>query len=458
MEFAGARVGAAALAAAGDVEAFLLYLGGDFQPDLQLRQRIHQALVRYERIRRQHDALVQFTQQHLWEGVPTQHDALVKMEIRRRALGDHLICPTRMFSFLTKKMKQANMAAVRFAIPTPRDVFEQWGDVINHPDMLYAAPSRLPDIDVSASVLGPTGREYLLRFASPASFLDDMVYARVFEPESWSGNLSTFIYGSGLGMSYDLISYWPEEDYMARPLVSHGCRTILLESPWHGRRTPSGLATGEQYLATAPVGLLQLYGAQTQETAVLIQWAREQGASSVGVGGVSLGGIVAQQVASRCHNWPAAMQPDMVFLGASSHLIDKVATTGEMAEILGLDAALRAVGWTPDHLAKLRSVLDPSPQLGIAPDDLYGAFGTRDTYVPFEYTKTMLSNWGVPDKNIITWNVGHMGLLLKLFRTFEAQQMILCGLKKVSKALIKVITFRMLVQFQAWGRVMYAHM
>lgn len=65
-------------------------------------------------------------------------------------------------------------------------------------------------------------------------------------------------------------------------------------------------------------------------------------------GGVSLGGIVAQQVASRCHNWPSTMQPDMVFLGASSNRIDKVATTGEMAEILGLGTALTTAGWTPD--------------------------------------------------------------------------------------------------------------
>lgn len=49
----------------------------------------------------------------------------------------------------------------------------------------------------------------------------------------------------------------------------------------------------------------------------------------------------------------------------------------------------------------------------------------------------MLSNWGVPDQNIITWNVGHMGLLLKLFRTFDAQQMILRGLEKASVALVK---------------------
>lgn len=61
MEVASARVGAAALAARGDVRDFLLYLGGNLQLDSQLRDRIYQFLVRYEHIKRQHDTLVQTT-------------------------------------------------------------------------------------------------------------------------------------------------------------------------------------------------------------------------------------------------------------------------------------------------------------------------------------------------------------------------------------------------------------
>ncbi|MCG8349932.1 MAG: alpha/beta hydrolase family protein [Chloroflexales bacterium] len=432
MEFASARVGAAVLAAAGDVDAFLTHLGGDIRPSPQLADRIHQGLARYEALKQRHDALVQTTQHYLWEGAASPDGGLAELETQRRAVGEQLIRPAKMLGFVMRRMKQAGVSAVRFETPTPENLWQQWGDAVAHPARLYAAPAAPPAIEVSAAVAGPTGREYLIRFTSPAPFLGDTVYARVIEPEAASDALPTLIYGSGLGMPYDLIPYWPEENYLARPLAKYGCRTILIESPWHGRRTPRGYYTGEKYLATAPVGLFQLYAAQAQETAVLIQWAREIGASAVGVGGISLGGIVAQHVASRCQDWPSVMQPDMVFLGASSNMIDKVATSGEMAEILGLDRALAAAGWTSAQLGRLRPVLDPLPSLGMSPDRVYGVFGTEDTYVPFAYAQTMLSGWGVPESNIMTWDVGHMGVLLKLFRTFDAQELILRGLAQAS--------------------------
>ncbi|NOK59010.1 MAG: Fermentation-respiration switch protein FrsA, has esterase activity, DUF1100 family [Chloroflexi bacterium AL-W] len=70
-----------------------------------------------------------------------------------------------------------------------------------------------------------------------------MVYARVIEPESYTGAIPTFIYGSGLGMPYDFIPYWPEEDYMTWPLARRGCRTILMSR--HGMTEAHHLALSQ---------------------------------------------------------------------------------------------------------------------------------------------------------------------------------------------------------------------
>jgi hypothetical protein len=117
----------------------------------------------------------------------------------------------------------------------------------------------------------------------------DTVYARVFEPEECSGSVPTLIYGGGLALAYDQIRYWPAKDYIGRPLAAEGCRVILVESPWHGRRMPPGYFSGEPYLAHAPVSLFQLYSAQAQETAILVDWVRSLGSPTVAVGGISLG-------------------------------------------------------------------------------------------------------------------------------------------------------------------------
>ena len=102
----------------------------------------------------------------------------------------------------------------------------------------------------------------------------------------------------------------------------------------------------------------------------------------MGVGGVSLGGIVSQHVAGRCAAWPEAMRPDMAFLGATSAHIDEVVLGSEITRALGVDAAVRAAGWTAERLRQLRPLLDPPASAGIPPENVVAVLGRRDRHDP----------------------------------------------------------------------------
>jgi hypothetical protein len=438
-EFRLARVGAAAAATTGDnLVSFLdkLGIGAD---DLSRRAlaRLPDALEAFENDWRDRTDAVRHWNAAFWSSDPPPPDDRVKLERDRRAASERCVQPSRTLGFLAT---EPSIAPVRTRVSSPESICDRWKEALNDPTRFYAAPGysgleeRCP-VEVSQSVPGPVGPEYLVRFPSPSPLMDDTVYARVFEPrEAGSDARPTFIYGSGLGMAYDQIRYWPEEEYMGRPLADAGYRVVLIESPWHGRRCVPGQLSGEPYLATAPEGLWTLYAAQAQETARLIAWCRRQGAPAVGVGGVSLGGIVAQQIAGHCGRWPHAMRPDMVFLGATASHIDEVVLQSAITRELGVDAAVEAAGWTAARLRALRPLLDPPLEPGLAPDRIVAVLGRRDQYVPYRWAWELLSRWGVPESNIHTWDVDHFGVLVGFYRNPTVQTLIAAMLDRCRDA------------------------
>lgn len=357
--------------------------------------------------------------QAVWGGSPVTDPArLAALETERRKRSEAAIKPGLLFRFL---WAEPSFAPTGFAIPEPDAALAEAQPWIDDPASLYAAPATLGAIERSAAFPGPAGPEYLIRFASPSPFTGgDTVTARVYEPAEGAANAPVFIFASGLGMVYDLISYWPEEDYMARRLAARGVRVILPESPWHGRRELPGRYSGEPYLARAPVSIYELFAAQAQETAAIIAWVRAEGAPRVGVGGVSLGGLAAQQAAGHAATWPEAMRPDMAFIGAGSGHVDEVVVMGDLSARLGMSAAVRKAGWSDDKLARLRPLLDPPALPGVAPDAVIAYLGRRDESTPYALARALLDTWGVPQANRIVHDAGHIALYTRLIRGDEA--------------------------------------
>ncbi len=363
----------------------------------------------------------------LWDGGTNDPAALVALEQEHRRVSEAAIKPASLFRFL---WAEPSLAPIGFATPDPKQALTEARRWLDDPGSLYAAPPLPARVERSASIPGPAGPEYLIRFASPSPFTaGDTVTARVYDPAEGACDAPAFVFGSGLGMVYDLISYWPEEDYIARRLAARGVRVVLPESPWHGRREVPGRYSGEPYLARAPVSIYELFSAQTQETAQIVAWARAEGAPCVGIGGVSLGGLVSQQIAGHSRTWPRHMRPDMAFVGAGCSRVDRIVVLGDLSERLGMSAAVRGAGWTDETLARLRPLLDPPERPGIAPEAVLAYLGRRDESTPYPFAKALLDAWGVPQENRIVHDAGHIALYTRLIRGDDAVPRIAAMLK-----------------------------
>jgi len=117
-------------------------------------------------------------------------------------------------------------------------------------------------------------------------------------------------------------------------------------------------------------------------------------------------------------------------LGASSTHIDEVVLQSTITQALGVDDAVQAAGWTAERLRTLRPLLDPPDTLGLPATHVVAVLGRRDRYVPYRWAREMLDGWGVPEANIRTWDVDHFGVLVRLYRETEAQELITAALNR----------------------------
>lgn len=271
---------------------------------------------------------------------------------------------------------------------------------------------------------GPGTREYLIRFASPSRFTGDMAYARVVEPDEPRPGAPALVYCGPFGMAYDQLTNWPEEKYLARPLARQGFRVIMLEAPWHGRRTPAGYSSGDYFLAASPGGCIGFISAQAQELAVVVAWLRERWGCSVAVAGMSLGGMAVQQMAAWCHVWPGPLRPEAVLLCAGGMYPERILARSSLSRGLGIGRALEAAGWQEKDLAALGRLFDSGGRPCIEPGRMLAVLGRYDTIVPYAYGRQMAQDWKLPPENIVTWNTGHIGVLTDMVRAPQGLQVI----------------------------------
>jgi hypothetical protein len=135
------------------------------------------------------------------------------------------------------------------------------------------------------------------------------------------------------------------------------------------------------------------------------------------VGGISLGGVVSTLVASHADAWPTALQPDFAVPVAPSARVDDLPFDSSLTESLGVTDALQAAGWTRESMDDTCCALGTrlaSTQSG----------GLRDEMTQYQPTRTVFEQWGVPEPNFTEWDYGHFGVLLRVMRTQEFQDLL----------------------------------
>ena len=296
---------------------------------------------------------------------------------------------------------------VRWQVAGPDDVRARHGQRTSGEQPAYPAPA-YPDIEVSGAIATARGRQYWLRFPSPS--LDDTAWAHVYEPTNAPAK-TTMIFLHGIAVDGDM---WPEAGDAFAALLDRGIRIIRPTGSWHGRRMLEGYYGGEPIIARGVLGMLDAFQAALAEVAVLTRWAREQGSGTVVLSGVSLGSLTAQLAASACQPWPGDMQPDILFLIATSGSMTDVAFDGSLARSLGIPERLAEAGWSTEALGPWLPLLEPHGPAVMAPERIVMVLGEADDLTPFAGGSALARRWQIPAENLFLRPQGHFSVALGL--------------------------------------------
>ncbi len=307
--------------------------------------------------------------------------------------------------------------SARWRIDRPEQVERELGPMLADPAGLYVAPIDPGTIAVSRPFMKDGVREYWLRAPTPAARLrgrpgSEVLYARVVEPADGAPK-DTLIFGSGLCLEFELLSV--ARDPGSR-LATMGWRVIEPISPYHGLRAMPGYYGGEPFFAAGPTSSIDLIAGQAIESALLVSWSRARFGGRVALAGISMTSFVAQQAASYCHLWPAEARPDAAMLISHSGRIEDVTFGGALAAMLGLDRALTAAGWSREALARLSRVIDPSETPALPPSRIVSVLGETDRWVPYDDGLEVARRWNLPEANIFSYRLGHLGMPVQLTR------------------------------------------
>ena len=303
--------------------------------------------------------------------------------------------------------------SARWEIDPPVDVERDLGPAIARPDSLYDAAVDAGTVAVSRPVTRDGLREYWLRAPTPVPRLrqrpgSEVLYARVIEPAE-PAPCPTLIFGSGLCLEFELLAV--ARGPSAR-LADLGWRVVEPISPYHGLRAMPGRYGGEPFFAAGPTSSIDLIAGQAIESALLIAWCRQRFGAKVALAGISMTSFVAQQVASRCHLWPAEARPDAVMLISHSGRIEDV-TFGGALPPLG-STAIGAAGWSRVH-CRLSQLIDPPGNGAGAVEHRLGA-GRDRPWVPYDDGLAVTEQWRLPPANVFRYPLGHLGMPVQLTR------------------------------------------
>ena len=335
---------------------------------------------------------------------------LVDLEHVRRKTSHHYMMTRFDLRFL---LRDHDVPLVRWQVPQSGTIDEIYGAYADAAHEAFTPPAQLPTIEQSHIIPSTLGRKYWLRFRSPSGRVADMVYATVHEPPKVDPSTPSLIFGHGVGVENDL---WRETVDSVVGLVESGIRVVELTGPWHGFRAVPGWYGGEPVFARSPIGGLDLFSAEVREMAVLADWCREQSHGRLGVGGISLGSLVAQLALTHAGSWPERLRPDAGFLVTHAASLERITMRGALSGGLGLPDALQEAGWTEDTFARWRPLTDPGDRLAVDPSRIVSVLASLDDVTPYECGRAAVDRWGLPEENIFVLRQGHFSLPVALLR------------------------------------------
>ncbi|RID71466.1 hypothetical protein BRARA_C03403 [Brassica rapa] len=213
------------------------------------------------------------------------------------------------------------------------------------------------------------------------------------------------------------------------PLVKQNIATMVLESPFYGRRRPF-LQRGARLLCVSD--LLLLGRATIEESRSLIHWLDvEEGFGKMGVCGLSMGGVHASMVGS-LHPTPVATLPFLSPHSAVVAFCEGILKYGTAWEALREELAAQKITMTLDEVReRMRSVLSltdvtrfPVPK---NPEAVIFVAATDDGYIPKHSVLELQKAW--PGSEVRWVRGGHVSSFI--LHNDEFRKAIVDGLDRV---------------------------
>lgn len=410
------RAWAAALEAEGDRQAFNRALGRELKGASWLQAALERTLRRD----RDYHASQQAWNTAFFADAEISGAELVRREVeRQRSSKSRMLCRK---AFLPWRRR---LPKLQWSIPAPDVVAERHEARLQAGDAAFQVPE-YPTFQVSRLLRGDWGadnpyQQFWLRFPSLSGGSipgteeanDGLAWAKVYEPAGGGAGAPCLIFLHGIGMETDL---WGEMTDPVNMLTRRGFRVIRPEAPWHGHRRARGFFGGEPAIAQGPLGFIELFHAAVREVAQLIEWARRNGSSQVAVGGLSLGALTAQIIATQARNWSESRRPDHLLLVTTSEDMLDIALRGSMARLLEMPRRFAEAGWTDGELSRWTPLLEPHGDPVMPPDRIAVLLGRADDLTPVAGGERLMKRWQVPDGNIFRRNQGHFSASLGLYR------------------------------------------
>jgi pimeloyl-ACP methyl ester carboxylesterase len=405
--FPASRGWAAAWAADGDLERFREEAGAGL-PDVVARR----AAARIARSSKAYESEAARWEAVLFGPLSPSPDRLIAAERARNRAAFRFMRGRSAFLPWLKRLPP-----VRWTITPAEEVEARHGSRLATPEAAYPPPAQ-PQIDTSHAVAGDGRRTYWVRFPSPV--LGDTAWSKVIEPVGID-NPPTLIFLHGIGVELEM---WPPTADPLDDLVKHGVRIVRPTAPWHAQRMQKGFYGGEPIMARGPDGLLTCFQAWVSEVAILVDWVSRLGSPRVAVGGVSLGALTSQLIATASREWPASLRPSSLFL---------VTTTGSMLDVLdgslcrgaGFSDELNRSGWREDDLKTWLPLLQPNQPPVMAPGRIVVILGKVDDVMPYTGGRALVDRWRLPQENVFVRPQGHFSVPLGLLAETEPIQRLL---------------------------------
>jgi hypothetical protein len=201
------------------------------------------------------------------------------------------------------------------------------------------------------------------------------------------------------------------EDVMLLPRFARrlDVDVMSVHLPYHGRRKPKNAAFHGEYFWTAD--LVRTFEAMRQsvlDVRALVGWLEERGTASIGVMGVSLGGMVALAL--------ACFEERLNFcIPVAAHL-DLAGVLADAGLLLPMREELQRHGWRPEDVsAYTRSLGLDTVVPTIDRDRILYVVGTHDRILAAHRCEALWRRWGEPP--IHRFAGGHLGILTHMGST-----------------------------------------